>query len=783
MEYEKIQLNKITHSVRASQAVLQYGVGAMVDFPEQTLMTAAPETWEGSVMEIHDERLEKVLHVDYFGMPGSKDDGRYQSGIAYARFPEWYFCPRCRSFKPLDEWINEYATSPKCKEAHKNDPYMVKYLKCPSCLQELVVARIIVACGHGHIDDFPWIKWVHAKNLLGAKRICEKPKLRFTTSASSTEGLEGLTITCETCHARATLKGAFDKDALMNLDSNTGYAYGFQCTGRHPWKNTKEPCGEYPHVLQRGGSSVYFPITVSSLVIPPYSSQLAAKIQASPFYSDLRKAITESINAISLLPGIAVTQEIKEGVILQKISEYASKIGRDIGQNEEVVKPILVRRWSGSDDEDYSTASVKYRAEEYEALSGEVVQEDKHGEFVREETDIKQYGLPYVKNISLIHKVREVQALVGFSRLEPIDEESVNNLNKIKKVSIKEESTNWYPGYDVRGEGIFIELDEDAIDTWRTNNPRVQHRVNQLNDNYSKSYYGELRPRTITAKFLLLHTLAHLLMKQLSFECGYSIASIKERIYCSEASEGKSMSGILIYTASGDSEGTMGGLVRQGRADTFPAIFRKAIEGAITCSNDPVCSLSMGQGRDSLNLSACHSCTLVPETSCEEFNVFLDRGVIVGTYEERDIGFYTEYVLKKSSDDLSVSNKTLRNQKIQLLITDVGMNLQGSAYADVWKNLLQFSADKHECEVLKDLLSNTEMFDGAEKPCQAGTFQVLGDSNYYNVDLYWPIAKVMIFTSENEEEYDIASKSEWKCFYLGADNVTANDIVKILRKK
>lgn len=82
------------------------------------------------------------------------------------------------------------------------------------------------------------------------------------------------------------------------------------------------------------------------------------------------------------------------------------------------------------------------------------------------------------------------------------------------------------------------------------------------------------------------------------------------------------MSGILIYTASGDSEGTMGGLVRQGRPDTFPTIFKRAIESAMTCSNDPVCSLSMGQGRDSLNLSACYACTLVPETSCEEFNVF-----------------------------------------------------------------------------------------------------------------------------------------------------------------
>ena len=106
---------------------------------------------------------------------------------------------------------------------------------------------------------------------------------------------------------------------------------------------------------------------------------------------------------------------------------------------------------------------------------------------------------------------------------------------------------------------------------------------------------------------------------------------MKERLYCSEIADGKHMSGIFIYTASGDSEGTMGGLVRQGCADTFPGIFKKAMEEAMTCSNDPVCGLSMGQGRDSLNLSACYSCCLIPETSCEEFNIFLDRGTIVGT--------------------------------------------------------------------------------------------------------------------------------------------------------
>ena len=132
---EKVKLNKVTHSVRASQAVLQYGVGAMVDFPEQTLMTAAPETWDSSVMEIHDERLEKVLKVDYFGMPGSGDEGRYQNGVSYARFPEWYFCPKCRRFKPLKQWIKEYSDSPKMKKIRENDPYMVKRLRCPTCFQ------------------------------------------------------------------------------------------------------------------------------------------------------------------------------------------------------------------------------------------------------------------------------------------------------------------------------------------------------------------------------------------------------------------------------------------------------------------------------------------------------------------------------------------------------------------------------------------------------------------------------------------------------------------------
>ena len=778
---DKIQLNKVTHSVRASQAILQYGVGAMVDFPDQTLMTAAPEFWSESVEEIHDERLEKALHVDYFGMPGSKDDGKFQNGIAYARFPEWYFCPKCRKFQPLKDWIKEYNESPKFRRASESDPYMVKKVRCTKCFQDLVVARIVVACGHGLIDDFPWTKWVHAKNNMGSKPICSKPTLRFTTSASSTEGLEGLSISCTVCGARATLKGAFDKDALKNLDKKTGFVYGFQCTGRHPWKNTQEPCGEYPHVLQRGSSSVYFPILVSSLVIPPYSSMLTSKIESSAAFSDLRKAIRI---AIKTLINLGITnQESRDIAIKKQLSEYTAIIAKEIGKSEEQVRTILERRWSDNAEERVAT-SVKYRAEEYVALNGKVSIDDPNGEFVREEIDISEYGIPFVKGISLIHKIREVEALVAFSRLEPVDIDTEAKGGKIKKIPIKDFERNWYPGYDVRGEGIFIEFDSGAIDAWRVENAFVEDRVEQINENYKKSYYGSKKEREITAKFLLLHTLSHLLMKQLSFECGYNIASIKERIYCSEKKDGICMSGILIYTASGDSEGTMGGLVRQGRPDIFPIIFRKAILSALTCSNDPVCSLSMGQGRDSLNLSACYSCTLVPETSCEEFNVFLDRGMVVGTFEHSDFGFYSHFA---ELPDMSVEkvniqkNKSVQQSENEIIVIEYGADRSGVSFDDIWRNLMQFSTDEAEIKILGELLEHSGAFEGKEQPCQSGSFQIGLSFEQYDVNLIWKKARLMLFTEENKEEYELASKcGTWKCILLSDKAVTWESVLNEL---
>ena len=606
----KVELNRVTHSVRAAQAVLQYGAGAMVDFPDQTLVTAAPEYWSGT-SRIFDDRFAKALNVNYFALP---------TDISYVRFPEWYFCPRCRTFQTLDKWMAEYKRKAKGKIL-EIDEYMVGHMQCSQCRQDLVVARIVTVCEDGHLNDFPWIKWVHTRS---RKPVCSKPSLKFKTGASGSEGLEGLTIECS-CGAHTTLKDAFDKDIFERMDKEDG-SLGFKCEGCHPFKHTKEFCDKYPRTVQRGASSVYFPVTHSSLVIPPYADKLNTKIDQSNAYAECIIKISDE-----------ETPEDELALIKKRLPKWAEKIALEIGALQSDVEKILTTKWLDSSAEVVDATSVKYRLEEYMALTGEIsTPKSSLGDFSRESMLVEKYNIPHLKYISLVDKVRVVNALTGFSRISP-----AMNEDDVGFVAVKQPETRWYPAYEVRGEGIFIEFNQNDIDAWIQENPEVVERAQKLNENYAASFIGRNHPRNISPKFVMLHTMSHLLITQLSFECGYSIASLSERLYCSEASDGKEMAGILIYTASGDSEGTLGGLVRQGRPDAFPRIFKKAINSAKTCSNDPVCIMSRGQGRDSLNLAACHACALLPETCCEERNAFLDRGMIIGTFRNRTMGFWS----------------------------------------------------------------------------------------------------------------------------------------------
>ena len=151
--------------------------------------------------------------------------------------------------------------------------------------------------------------------------------------------------------------------------------------------------------------------------------------------------------------------------------------------------------------------------------------------------------------------------------------------------------------------------------------------------------------KQLNPKYVVLHTLSHLLMLSISKVCGYSAASLRERIYCEKYLEEGSelfddMHGLLIYTASQSGDGSLGGLVRAGKPGRFEDVLNDALNEALWCSDDPVCIESTGQGLDSCNLAACFNCCLVPETACEIGNKFLDRGLVVGTLDVPTIGLF-----------------------------------------------------------------------------------------------------------------------------------------------
>lgn len=782
------RLSKTEHGIRVSQLIYQYGPGAMVDFPRQTLMTAAPEYWAEQVEKIHDERLERALKVDYFGMPSNepntgknkdkKDNRNNQDspGMSYVRFPEWYFCPRCRRFMPIQEWVEQYKKSMK---ANSKDADMVHNPRCAYCWQPLVVSRIVTVCEHGHIDDFPWVEWVHTCNFQHLQ-LCDRPGLKLMTANSSSEGLEGIQVVCENCGAKANLSGAFDSDIFQRLQKAWKDKHDFTCRGRHPWKHTAQKCGAFPRTMQRGSSSVYFPVTVSSLVIPPYSSLLTAQIEETAAFEECRMQVS-AIMQHSKLDEKSKLSLIEDGAYIE---EGARNIALAIGAKEEDVAAVLRRKLMQAETDDEEISQFSYRAEEYDALSGALrVHDSKYdGDFVREEMDIAAYGLPFLKSISLITKVREVIALTGFTRINP--QESGFNAEKSGSfVPIKEAGTKWYPAYQVRGEGIFIEFDDQAIDAWKSSNPEIQQRAALLNENHEKSFFGRRHPRKITEKYLLLHTVSHLLIKQLSFECGYGIASLKEIIYCGEADEGKNMSGIFIYTAGGDSEGTLGGLVRQGRADVFPRIFRKAIESARICSGDPVCSLSNGQGRDSLNLAACYSCALIPETSCEDFNAFLDRGVVVGTMKQPGIGFFAERRGHDRQRGQSAPAVQTRAEDSLILHPETGVDLTGLAWRDIWDQLAGYAGSSREAEKAAQFRKESELFSGREQPQQDCDFHLAkAPGGTLTADLIWPLSRVAVFMEENADACRCAARTDWKCHMFSDSDFTPEALAQELKE-
>lgn len=247
-------------------------------------------------------------------------------------------------------------------------------------------------------------------------------------------------------------------------------------------------------------------------------------------------------------------------------------------------------------------------------------------------------GLPAgVAQLVVASKLREVVAQIGFTRLEPVSPDLQGEYDLGVETAALGLTTNWLPASELRGEGVFIQFEEDAVRAWEER-PAVLKRGKQLLAGY-EAWCGTLvdaeakkaAPPFPGVRFYMLHSLSHLLMSAISLECGYAASALRERIYCGPSHRDPTpMGAILLSTGTSGTEGTLGGLVNQGRQ--LRAHLQAAFDMGRLCSNDPVCSTHSPEKDHAerfLEGAACHGCLFIAECSCERFNRYLDRALVV----------------------------------------------------------------------------------------------------------------------------------------------------------
>lgn len=618
--------------IRQSQLISPWGIGQMINFPkDESLMVAGLDLWEYAFRSLNEqdefivieERLAKRLNVRDFRLPPDfrdPDQGVTNPSlkIPFVRFPRWHYCTKCGHMEKLSIYEHQ---KPVC-----NGFPFCSGMSCssipPKNRQKLIPVRFIAICPHGHIEDFPFMEWVH-----GGTSPEGVHNLRLRAGRSS-GALSGIEISCS-CGAYRTMAGAFNEQSLTKI--------GVTCSGGRPWlgeeadRHNTTHCGEHLIVVQKGASNVYFSQIKSSIYLPQWEKSVDRKI-------------IEVLEKNWLFLSSGIVNGIFDKLRFELVAEQKFNRDRKDYYTEKLLDAANKRiAKSDNSDSEALDSEEKYRKMEYDTILSETGGENQDFYAIKNSVSIydnaKTDGLVMsnFSNICLLHKLRETRAFTGFSRWFPDDEKSIETHKELIKLG---KSISWLPAIVVRGEGVFFEFNEKKIQKW-ADKKNVIERVKLLSDNYNRPRKKKGREdRNITPQFILIHTFAHLIINQFSYECGYGSSSLRERIYCNLDFPKEKMNGVLIYTASGDSEGSMGGLVRQGQPGNLETIVNNAIENARWCSSDPICIDSIGQGPNSCNLAACHNCALLPETCCEESNMLLDRAMLIGTLNDPELGYF-----------------------------------------------------------------------------------------------------------------------------------------------
>src|SRR6266702_4403864 len=608
--------------LRPSQVLFTYGIGSIVDLPYISTMVMGLDDWENPYPAmVGEERLlqavravlgSQVLRLlappeapETVGGPPNPFDESAIVGVPVAAFPRWMLCPRCRTLSSLDSDLFQLKA-----DFYRTDKTRYVHVNCSSAgaPPPVVPARFLVACKNGHLDDFPWLRFVHGEVPCRAR--LKLRELGVTGEAADIQ------VLCETCSRQKRMSDAFGTDGMKNLP---------QCNGRHPHLRSydKEACQEQSRTILLGASNSWFSLVLSTLAVPNAVDKLSQLVEE---HWHLLGKVTSQQN-IELLRKIGQ---------LEHFSAYADK---DIWEKVEARKNA-----SEAAEASDETPPPSLKVPEWKVLSNPTSAPDAHDFKVRAVSPPQGYE-QVLKQVVLVERLREVRALIGFTRIEsPGDFTEVAEIPEERRVPLSRKRPTWVPAAEVRGEGIFLEFREDALRTW------IDGHIQHLHDQTFREAHTQWRKaRRLEApeagypglRYVLLHSFAHALMRQLTLECGYTAASIRERIYSlpPEHDDGP-MAGILLYTAAPDSEGTLGGLVGLGVPEQLGRHLDGALEQMRSCTSDPLCAEHTCSQEHSLHEAACHACLFLPETSCERGNKYLDRSVLVPTVNRVDLAFF-----------------------------------------------------------------------------------------------------------------------------------------------
>jgi len=581
--------------IRPNQLITSFGPGSILDAVNDSVTILDTSYWNDTGNPIYDSRLASYFNVNHFCPPKTS----YGNDLPVISFPNYHVCSNSNCSLLFD-----------VRDKFDIEIYKRQGPTCPDCGFRAYPSRFVITCKDGHLDDFPWRWWVHRGNTS-----CNKKMKLYSTGETST--LAEMIVECECKNdkgivTKRNMAGATDK---ANFNEN-----GFICTGRHPHrpnsKNEKCKCNEvFPS--QRGATNIYFSVTRSAISIPPWTN---------PLYLLLDEHWIRICD---------YEKDFGEAGIEKVYENYFTKYSR-----EEFDKAIDNRK---KKIKEY----IEIKEMEYKAFINHVDPTYKKDVkyFKTKEDPVPSSLQKYFSRIIMIERLREVLVLQGFTRVDPPEPEADNLKNMVRLKTKKSDS--WLPGVEIHGEGIFIEFNKSTVSKWLD-----ILSVNKLSVYYKDIYkkYTDQREwenvKERNGEYVLIHTFAHLLIKEMSLQSGYSSTAIRERIYSSPT-----MCGVLFYTGSSDKEGSLGGLVELGEISKLRKLLKSAIENALLCTTDPECANSPVDS-NTLNGAACHSCCMLSETACENGNRLLDRSLIVPLDGKAELSFFKELVNELCSINL-----------------------------------------------------------------------------------------------------------------------------------